>query len=163
MRPADFSIRPASPGYAGAILRVHRRAILILARESYSEVELQSWTYGLSEDFYRARTEDTAHFEVAENPAGLLIGFAATRQDEVWLVYVDPDWVRRGVGSALLARAERHLLDAGLKDIWVQSSLNAQAFYVAHGYVRQKSLDAATRGDVSLKALRMTKTLAPSD
>ena len=159
----DFSIRSARADDAADIARVHRRAIRGLARGSYTDAELESWADGLGEDFYRPRIDETAHFEVAEDPRAAVIGFAAVREDEMWLLYIDPGWARRGIGSALLRRAENHLLQSGHADIWVQSSLNAERFYAAHGYERRETIDAATRGGVTLKAHLMTKTLAPRE
>lgn len=157
--PPDFSIRPARPEDAGQIARVHQRAIRLLARESYSAAELESWADGVKVAYYRLRIEDTPHFELAEDGGGAVIGFAAVRDDEMWLLYIDPDWARRGIGSALLRRAEANLLDAGHEDIWVQSSLNARTFYAKHGYLEQETFDAPTRGGLALKAVRMTKRL----
>lgn len=153
-----FSIRPARGEDAADLLRIHRRAIRELGRGRYSESELESWAHGLSEDFYRAAIVKPSHFEVAHDAGGAVIAFAATRGNEVWLLYVDPDWARRGVGSALLERAERHLFAAGHDAIWVQSSLNAEPFYAAHGYGDGKTIDAETRGGRDVKAVIMTKT-----
>ncbi len=160
MTQPDFSIRPAWCNDAVAVFHVHRRAILGQARDSYSKEELESWTHGIAEDFYRERIEGPGHFEVALDGDNKVIGFAATREDEIWLLYVDPDWARRGVGRALLARAEGYLFRTDHDNIWVQSSLNAEPFFAAHGYEKQQTIAAPTRGGAMLKALRMTKTLA---
>jgi putative acetyltransferase len=155
-----FSIRPALRDDAGAVFHIHRRAILGQARDSYSKEDLESWAHGIAEEFYREQIEAADHFEVALNGDGEVIGFAATRKDEIWLLYVDPGWARQGVGRALLARAEGYLFRTDHDNIWVQSSLNAEPFFAAHGYEKQETIDAPTRGGATLKALRMTKTLA---
>src|SRR5882757_884193 len=57
---------------------------------------------------------------------------------ELWAMYVDPQWWRRGIGRALWAHAEAHLRSAGFSDVslWVHAGNDgAIAFYGRVGFV----------------------------
>ncbi|MEM8790103.1 MAG: hypothetical protein AAGE80_00695 [Pseudomonadota bacterium] len=48
----DLEIRPYRAGDAAGMLAVHGRAILAISREVYSQVELESWNHGKTEEGY---------------------------------------------------------------------------------------------------------------
>src|SRR5690606_12921200 len=88
----DWSIRAARADDAEAIARVHTRSIRTLGRSHYTEDEVESWAAGLDPAFFRLALERLALFEVAVNATGAVVGIAAAKNDEVWLLYTDPDW-----------------------------------------------------------------------
>jgi len=55
-------------------------------------------------------------------------GFATVALEEwherlvLWFLYIAPAWRRRGVGRALLERAEAHGRDAGATHVWLETS-----------------------------------------
>ena len=64
--------------------------------------------------------------------------------DGEWVdqLYVDPPWFGRGVGSALLARAQARR-PAGLQ-LWAfESNHRAHRFYERHGFVLAEQTDGA--------------------
>ena len=69
--------------------------------------------------------------QVAETN-GEIIGFLAMREDMVEHLYVRPDLLRRGIGSALLQRAKERM-PLGFR-LWVfQENVPARRFYECHG------------------------------
>jgi ribosomal protein S18 acetylase RimI-like enzyme len=64
---------------------------------------------------------------VAEADAGVR-GFATVQYEAwharlvLWFLYVAPEWRRRGVGRALLARAEAHGREVGATHVWLETS-----------------------------------------
>ena len=64
---------------------------------------------------------------VAEE-GGAIRGFATVEHEPwharlvLWFLYVDPAWRRRGVGRALLARAEDHGRSLGASHVWLETS-----------------------------------------
>ncbi|MEJ3744355.1 GNAT family N-acetyltransferase [Actinomycetes bacterium KLBMP 9797] len=88
---------------------------------------------------------------------GVLVGCAGWRDGRLRHVYVDPDHVRRGVGSALLARVEADFRErTGAAEITAGVVLYAEAFYRVNGY---RVVREAAAWDGSLH-LEMTKPLA---
>lgn len=70
---------------------------------------------------------------------GRLLGFAGTAGDVLEMLFVAPDWHRRGVGSQLLRHAVEQL---GICRVDVnEQNPAATAFYLAHGF-RQRGRSA---------------------
>ena len=162
--PPAIIVRAATPADAAAILRVHRESILNLGLESYSHAEVESWATGLvPERYVEAITDGGETFIVAVVPDGALAGFCSFKDDEVKGLYVAPDWARRGVGSALLRRAEATIAAGGHVLIRIVASLSGQAFYEHHGYRVVERRDWKSRGGLVSVALAMEKALPAPD
>jgi predicted enzyme related to lactoylglutathione lyase/GNAT superfamily N-acetyltransferase len=76
-------------------------------------------------------------FVVAElHPHGI-VGAAMYKRSEasVYLCYVVPEGLHRGVGSQLLAAMEAEAKRLGHAEIILNSTITAQAFYKRHGYL----------------------------
>jgi putative acetyltransferase len=67
---------------------------------------------------------------------GAAIGWVEVDRDRVAALYVSPSCARRGVGSALLARAENSIQSSGYANARLESSQNALDFYLRRGYRR---------------------------
>ncbi len=73
----------------------------------------------------------------AEDVAGFLIAFCEASQGHIVTLDVSPTERRRGVGSALVARAEREMAGAGVRVVELETAVdNAPAilFWQKHGY-----------------------------
>ena len=59
---------------------------------------------------------------------GVVRGFAAVEHEAwharliLWFLYIAPAWRRRGLGRALLARAEAHGREVGAHHVWLETS-----------------------------------------
>ena len=71
---------------------------------------------------------------------GQIVGFATTRVVDDILelddLFVDPDWMRRGVGSALIVDVAAIARSRSIARIEVTANGHALAFYEAAGFVR---------------------------
>ncbi len=65
--------------------------------------------------------------------AGGLYGVLAWQWLFVQALWVDDAWRRRGIGRALLARAEAHAVAAGCHSVWLDT-FQARGFYLELGY-----------------------------
>jgi len=156
----DVALRPATPADAPAILRLHRDSILSLGIGSYSLAEVESWAAGLvAERYVEAMNKGGETFIVAAVADGALAGFCSFGDDEVKGLYVAPEWARRGVGSALLRRAEATISAGGHRLIRIIASLSGAAFYERHGYRVVERRDWKSRGGLVSAALAMEKAL----
>jgi GNAT superfamily N-acetyltransferase len=81
---------------------------------------------------------------VATDQSGRVVGFATTAMDDGHLelvdLFVDPDWMRRGVGRKLLLDAVVFAKTMGIARIEVTGNHHACAFYAAAGFVRDKEV-----------------------
>ncbi len=159
-RGPRFTIRAGTPADAEAIWRVHRRSILELGRQVYTEAEVKSWAHGLvAERYAEAMTERKEAFYVAVDRAGAVFGFCSFSGDEIRGLYVEPAMTRCGAGAALLARAEADLRADGRRRIWLQASLAGEPFYAAMGYAAVDAYTWMSRGGLEIQVKRMEKTL----
>jgi ribosomal protein S18 acetylase RimI-like enzyme len=119
----DVTIRPARPDDAEAIAAIHvaswQHAYRGILPDDYlaglsSDDRLHMWTYILG------LPDKPTHVGVAED-GGALVGFASVGPSEdgvegemtLYTLYLHPHATGKGIGSALLAEAERVMADAG--------------------------------------------------
>jgi len=164
LRPA-FSIRAARVDDAPAIRRVHEGSIRGLGPAAYSPAEVDSWVGVLSDAKYvEAMTQGGELFIVAEAAEAALadgiVAFCAWMGDEVKGLYVAPDWVRRGVGTALLRQAEAAIAAMGHRTIRIGATLVGRPFYEAHGYAVLRHKPWKTRGGLVIDTLDMAKQVS---
>ena len=94
---------------------------------------------------------------VAREPARL---DPATDAAKVRAMYTDPDFVRQGIGSRILALCEDAARRAGFKRVELMGTAAGVPLYSAQGYIPSAEQEFARVGDVSIPLLRMEKALA---
>ena len=76
-----------------------------------------------------------------------IVGFVTTRPvgdiDELDDLFVDPDWMRRGVARDLVVDAVEVARSRGVRRIEVTANGHARAFYAAAGFVLEEATDTA--------------------
>ena len=157
-------LRPFRPGDGAALLMLHRRAILALAGGIYSQAECESWAHGLRARLYAEIAARWETFVVAEMLHRAVGGYCSyTMRDdgtgEVCGLYTDPLFQKRGLGTALLLRAEGDLAAAGATRIKVRASLASRSFYQRRGYAVVEHASWKTRGGLEIGTVRMLKAL----
>lgn len=132
-------IRRAEATDEEALARIRRSAILALAVPAMSMEQAARWAATVAGDrIARAIREHDVWVAVEE----AAIGWAEVDRDRVAALYVSPTCSGRGVGSALLERAETSIRSSGYATARLESSQNALAFYVRRGYLRCGPPDA---------------------
>src|SRR5262245_9717692 len=121
-----------------ALAQIRRTAILALAVPAMSAEEAQNWAARPAADRV-ARAIRDHHVWIAVDGAAL--GWVEVDQDRVAALYVSPACSRRGVGSALLMRAEASIQKSGYAMAHLESSRNALDFYLRRGYVHRGTPD----------------------
>jgi putative acetyltransferase len=133
-----ITIRRAKQVDKGAIWQVHIRSIREVCKTHYSERELQMWTEVLKPDRYAEQIGKGPFYVAVEDETIIAFGNLNKKSGEIEALYVDPEYVRRGVGIKILQALENEALDSGLKRLCLTSSLNAVGFYEMAGYRPQK-------------------------
>ncbi|HEY9405552.1 MAG TPA: GNAT family N-acetyltransferase [Pyrinomonadaceae bacterium] len=152
-----FTVRRAVEEDCGGIWRVHTRAIREIASSHYTPAETESWASPRAPEHYVEAIRNK-EFYVAEED-GAITGFGALdhKQNEIEAVYVSPEVMRRGVGSAILRRLEERALELGVNSLKLDASLNAVAFYQSAGYEAQKEMKHRLASGVEIGCVLMTK------
>jgi len=151
---AEFSVRDAQPGDAGAILHVRTRTwqaayAHILPREKLEAMSAEPWAERWTE-WWRGVIEDPApgaHTLVVDD-AGGVAGFASLgsmsgeqdepgRIGELYAIYVLPEASGRGIGQALMAEVLNRLRSEGFPEaiLWVlEDNPRTRCFYELAGW-----------------------------
>jgi putative acetyltransferase len=146
-------VRPAVRADAKAICDLHIATVRALCAPFYEPQVIEGWLRGRVPDGY-FRGIDAGTMFVAD-AGNQLIGWGQAHPGEVDAVFVDPRFVRRGIGALLL----RHALESATANrdtVKVESTLNAVAFYERFGFqvVRRST---QRRNDVDVTVVVMEK------
>jgi len=155
-----LTIRPARPGDAVAMLRVHREAILSKAADHYRQSTLDAWALGVTPDRVARAERQIADpgFIVLIAEAGdeaIGYGVAVPSHRQLRALYVKPNALGR-VGTALLSELEKRAFRTA-EALTCDASLNAVEFYAAHGYTEQGRMDHVLSSGASVACVRMIK------
>lgn len=129
-----------------------------IARRDYSEPQVAAWA---PDDIDVARFAERCAAKstwIAEYD-GRIAGFSDLQDDgHVDMLYVHPDFQRRGVARSLLTRIEQLARDRGLERLHTQASITARPVFEAQGFSVIAAQTVARRGE-SFTNYRMEKRL----
>lgn len=154
------SVRPAVEADAEEIHRVHSDSIRQLCSGRYAPREIAAWVAVRSPASYRVALATRALY-VAEREGGI-VGFGQLDNEkaEIEACYVAPEAIGAGFGAALLAAMEDGARRRGHAVVRLNSTLNAEGFYLRRGYRRLGKATHRVSGNVDLACIRMEKRLA---
>ena len=154
-----IALRPFLPADTRRCAIIFRSAIEEIAGEDYSEAQCEAWA---------ARADDEAAF--GQNLAGMLtllatmngeiVGFASLKgADHIEMIFVDPEHVRQGVGTALLEALEKIARARGATKLSAEVSDTAKPLFDRQQFASQrrniKQVDQEWLGNTSMsKALK---------
>lgn len=134
------TVREADPADAPDIARVHDTALRRQGEAHYPDDQLDAMAPpdrdpDAVDGGILARSD--RYVAVAELD-GTLVGVGGVQLETGQLlgVFVHPDHMGEGVGSALYERLEARAREAGLETLTIRSALNAVEFYEACGFER---------------------------
>jgi putative acetyltransferase len=134
-----MQIRRAEAADEETLAQIRRNAILALAVPAMSTEQAQKWAARAATDRVARAIRDHDVWIAVD---GAALGWVEVDRDRVAALYVSPPCSRRGIGSALLARAEHSIQSSGYAMARLESSQNALDFYLRRGYVRHGPPDA---------------------
>lgn len=145
-----------------AFLEVHHAAVRGLAAKDYPQQVIDDWApLPITEDDIRyfLKNPDSELRLIAELDGAIAgIGALVLGNSELRACYVVPEAVRHGVGSALVANIERIARENGLTHLHVDSSLTAEPFYCALGYVVRERGEHIRRSGLHMSCVKMHKS-----
>ncbi len=155
MKIVKTKIRTATLADAEAIWQLHNRSVLALCAADYSQEQLANWVAHSTLARQQERLQQHRVF-VAEQD-GQLIGFVRWNPatNELCSLFVDPDFVRRGVATVLMETVSEDARACGVTQFWLDASLTAVPFYQATGWQTIKQMMHG-----KFACVRMTKQLA---
>lgn len=154
-----FTIRKARTDDVFEVHQVHTTAIRDGAGDHYPPDVVEVWVGAFNPDNFPGNLE-RMEFYVAELPDRRIAAFLAFDLDtaEVDSVYVAPWGKGLGLGSFLMGFVDGIARRAGLDSLWLDSSINAVAFYEKHDW-KEVERHTRVRNGVEIAVVRMEKTL----
>ena len=169
---ARILVRPAHSGDAEEVSVLLAATYPVLLRDAYSAEVLASALPLVTKS--NPRLLSSGNFHVAESDNGEIIGcggwsFERPGSGEVvaGVGYIrhfatHPEWIRRGVGRALLLRCIAQAAAAGLGILECHSSLVAEGFYRSQGFVPVEKIDMEFASKVRFPGILMRLTIGCS-
>jgi len=155
---AHPNYRSITAADGAAILRLHRRAILLGAVRAYSPAMVRSWADGMNADYHGRSLQCGSMIEAAEMH-GAIVGFSDVLGDEIQGLYVDPGFSRRGIARGLVQRAFQRMRAGGHDRARVTAALSGVGFYEAVGFRPVRGVRHPTRGGMVVPVLEMVREL----
>jgi GNAT superfamily N-acetyltransferase len=177
--PRTVRLRLARPEDAAALEGLQARAARELAAAWYTPAQLGAFVAGIGTLDPQLLVDDTYYVAEVEGRLAGCGGWSfragthgASRADGPTRVpgcdpacmrgyFVDPDFARRGIASAILMRAECAARARGFEDAELLATLAGEPVYRRHGYAAVERT-AIRAGTLELEAVRMTKRLVPT-
>jgi putative acetyltransferase len=158
--PDRYLLRAAQSTDAEAIIQVHFAAVRSISSKFYAPEVLDAWSPHPHEARYEWMRQIIAtEVVVVARTESDIVGFALLLPStgELRALYVHPTAARQGVGQKLLQRVEAEAEGCGLSRLWLNASLNAEAFYKRQGYKNLSQDALILSGGHQLACVRMEK------
>jgi putative acetyltransferase len=158
-KPTDkkVKIRKATEADAGRIHELHTDSVRKICSAVYSPETIDGWLKNRRPEGYIPGIW-RGEMYVAESE-GKIIGFGHAVPGEIAAIYVDPAYLRRGVGTMLM----RHGISmANVKapgTIRIEGTLNARKFYETLGFKVTREINVR-RGNVEIPSYEMQRELS---
>ncbi|MDO4434626.1 MAG: GNAT family N-acetyltransferase [Alysiella sp.] len=129
-------LRPAQYDDCAAIYYVHRHAVRYTCLQSYDEQIMHDWLQLIDQDIYTDTIDASDKTLWVAEFQGRIQGFVQVDFQEAQLdaLYVHPFLHNKGLGTALLQRAEQLAADNNLSILSLFASKNSIPFYRLNGY-----------------------------
>jgi putative acetyltransferase len=155
-----ITVRRYSVADAGALTSLFRASVRDIASRDYSASQISAWAPdAIDESQFGQRCEmKSTWLAVVEHR---IAGFSDLETDgHVDMLYVHPDFQRRGVARALLGHIEELARARGLRRLYTEASVTARPAFEAMGFRTIASQSVTVRGE-TMTNYRMEKQLRP--
>lgn len=166
---SHYNLRIATPQDADAVSELLRVSYPRLMRPAYDAAQLAPALELMTKANPALLSSGT--FYLAELVTGLLVGCGGwtpeqpgTQRVEPGLGHirhfaVHPDWTRRGIGRSILTACTDAARVAGVRTFECYSSLNAENFYGALGFVSIRELEIELKPSMMFRGVLMRRNL----
>ena len=157
--PALLVIRKAVRADADAAWEIRRAAVMSECAGAYSLNQLEEWTGGAtSRAFADAVEERLLVATVGDHVAGT--GMIDLTTGKIDAIFVHPAYMKRGIGAAMMRHLESLARSEGLRELKLDSTLNAAPFYRALGFRGDEIAPFQSPRGLIMDCVPMTKRLS---
>jgi GNAT superfamily N-acetyltransferase len=137
---------------AGPIHELHLSSVRELCKSAYSPETIEGWLMNRSPQGYLWGI-NRGEMYVAEIE-GRMVGFGHAVPGEIAATFVDPAFVRRGIGSLLVKHGVEMAKAETSGTIRIESTLNARPFYEKCGFKVTRQI-LVRRNNVEIPAMEL--------
>ena len=128
-------LRPYRGADAAALTDIFVRAATITGARAYTPAQVAAWARGASPRWTRRRCADGRLVLVAADGADRAVAFADLEASgHIDMLFCDPSWSGRGIGSALCAAIEDEASRRGMARLHVEASALALPVFERRGF-----------------------------
>ncbi|EJR0224158.1 MULTISPECIES: GNAT family N-acetyltransferase [Raoultella] len=149
-----LKIRPYRDDDFTALGAIFLRAVQETASHDYSPRQIAAWAQ-IDEARWRHKMRDSRVLVAVIDP--LPVGFISAVDRYIDLLFVAPEYGRRGIASALLQELFAQMPHGSLT---VDASITAKPFFARHGFRGEEEQQVAVRGETFIN-YRMEKMRRP--
>jgi GNAT superfamily N-acetyltransferase len=157
--PCPFVIRKAVRADADAAWDIRRAAVMSECAAAYPLNQLEEWTGGTTSMAFADAVE--ARFLVAtvgDHVAGT--GMIDLTTGKIDAIFVHPAYMKRGIGAAMMRHLEFLARSEGLRELKLDSTLNAAPFYRALGFEGDEIAPYKSPRGLTMDCVPMMKRLS---
>jgi len=174
-------LRPATHEDAPRLMPLIERSVLTLQAPDYSRSQLEAalgTVYGVDMalivdgTYYVVEAEGKIVGCGGWSRRATLFGVHKLVRDDTGLkpgidpariraFFIDPDWARQGIASAILGACEAAALAEGFTSLSLAATLTGVAFYRRHGFLDGKTFDTPLPNGEGMALVAMEKKLTP--
>ena len=155
---ADYIIRAMKISEFNTVAKLVYDSVHTLCVNEYTSEQLDAWVPKnlYMPAFRRSLFRCYAIVAVCEKE---IIGFMSTERDGyVNRLYTHPDWIKKGVATALLNKTEEWARAHKIKKLLLESSKSAEGFYVKNGFEKIGEIKSL-KNDIEFVSAKMRKEL----
>jgi len=157
-----LALRPMLPTDVSLLAEIFRSAIEDLAAEDYSETQQEAWA-STADDEEEFGAKLAGELTLVATFAGSAVAFASLADNtRIDMLYVHPAAAGQGAGALLCDALEKLAAARGAKELTVDSSDAARAFFEKRGFTA-KTRNTVTIGGEWLANTTMIKSLAAKE
>jgi putative acetyltransferase len=154
------TIRPYRTNDVADLVTLFRASVRSIGRRDYTESQVHAWAPDLIDHDSFARRCAAKSTWIAECEHRIA-GFSDIEPDgHIDMLYVEPDFQRRGVARALLGHIEKIAQTRGLERLYTEASITARPVFEAIGFHVIAAQTVTVRSE-SMTNYRMEKRLEP--
>ena len=157
-----ITVRNADTHDAENFLDTLNASIKHVASASYSSEIIESWAPSIDKstlDHFIENPDQEQRIVAEINDAIVGIGAIVIDKNELRACYVSPNFLRCGVGTAIIRDLEKKALSQSLDHLQLHAMTVAEPFYKAMGYQALGMVAHITRGGLTMAAVKMRKNL----
>ena len=155
---SEIGLRPYLPSDTRRCLQIFVTSIAELASEDYDEEQRDAWIAAFDDEKAFAKRLG-AMLTLVATVDREAVGFVCLKgADVVDMIYVDPEYARRGVATAMLDALTRLAASRGAARLTADVSDTAKPLFEKQGFAGERR-NLVTLGDQWLANTTMSKTL----